>query len=333
MISGRPFGMKNSHDVEASDSSCMRLPLDAWERDMTEAIGEIRRLGLEILKKHSTVNGKAAEASTDWKLEERQVEEHQALLSLRTSIGAVAGKLDDVLQQMNPEHVDAAAQTIEQNLPTIEEAFLTVRHAALDLLRWTRRSGRVENSPLPDEYRASYARLISHTPMIKPRLDALQKELLERSREPEIDPSVPKLLSAITRYNGVMDAARGFVRAIVDPPLELTFQETKGFLEDWNGYPVKTRAGLATELNDCCQFLLYDQKEFSQRVEEIRPDLANGMDASLYSMLIGGVRVLFSVDEDPLFGLLMVTLYRAVDSGCYDEVCETVTASLYHELR
>lgn len=300
---------------------------------MTRAIEDIQRLGLAILEQHGGASDKAAQNAKDWGLEKRQGDEYEALLSMRVAVGAVAERLDPVLQQKSPVHLEAAAVAIEHNLPIIEESFLTVRHAALDLLRWSRRSGYLEGSPLPDAYRASYARLVAYTPEIKPRLDALRKELLGRSTAPDADPTVTRLLSAITRYNGVMDAARGFVQAIVDPPLELVFQETQGFLDDYARFPVDVRAALATGVNDCCQFLLYDEQAFFQGVENVRSAIAEGIDSSLYSILIRGAYIIFSVDEDPLFNQLTVTLYRAVGNDAYEDACATVAASLYQDLR
>ncbi|RKX40162.1 MAG: hypothetical protein DRP64_13075, partial [Verrucomicrobia bacterium] len=181
-------------------------------------------------------------------------------------------------------------------------------------------------------YRASYARLVSYTPIVKPRLEAMQQELLKLARDPEADESVQALLSAITRYNGAMDTARRFVQAIVDPPLELTFQETNLFTEDWQGYSVEERSHLASEMNDCCQFLLYDESEFNKRAEAIRPQLADGMEASLFALPVDTVRILFTVDEDPVFGQLTITLLRAVRADCRDEACESIIQTLYNEL-
>ena len=141
-----------------------------------------------------------------------------------------------------------------------------------------------------------------------------------------------RLFSAITRYNGVLDTAREFVRAIVDPPLELVFHETKKFLEDWQACSPEEQSHFASELNDCCQFLLYDDAEFNRVTEKIRPALSGGVEASLRLMNIDESRILFSIDEDPVFGQLIVTLYRVVAERLFDEACKSTIESLYHEL-
>jgi len=308
------------------------LPLDEWKADMNAAVEDICSLGLEILKIHRAASENAAENSEHWKLEERQKEERKALLQFFDAGKIIFERLEVAMQQLEPKPMNTAADAIGQYLPRFEEAFVTMRHAALDLLRWTQRTGRIEGSTLPDEYRASYARLVSYTPKFKPRLEAMQQELLKLAHDPGADESVQALLSAITRYNGAMDTARRFVQAIVDPPLELTFQETNLFVEDWQAYSVEERGHLASELNDCCQFLLYDEAEFNNRAEAIRPPLADGMEATLFALPVDAVRILFTVDEDPVFGQLTVTLLRAVRADCHDEACETIIQTLYGDL-
>jgi len=259
-------------------------------------------------------------------------EEQEALLRLFDAAEGINGKLDIAMLQLDAESLGAATTAIEEHLPSIEASFLIVRHAAQDLLRWTRRAGRIEESTLPDEYRAGYARLVSYSPKFKPRFEAMQQKLLKLANTSDAEESVNVLLSAITRYNGVMDTARGFVQAIVAPPLELVFQETSLFVEDWQTCPVEERGRLASELNDCCQFLLYDEAEFGRRAEEVRPQLPDGMEASLFNLPVDAFRILFTVDEDPVFGQLTVTLLRAVQADGYDEACESVIQALYSEL-
>lgn len=308
------------------------LPLDEWKADVNAAVEDICSLGLEILKIHRSASKKAAENAELWNLEERQKEEREALLQSFDASGIILEQLEVAMQQLDAGALNIAAHAIDRHLPRFEEAFVTIRHAALDLLRWTQRTGRIEGSTLPDEYRASYARLVSYTPKFKPRLEAMQQELLKLARDPEVDKGVSALLSSITRYNGAMDTARRFVQAIVAPPLELVFQETNLFVEDWQAYSVEEQGHLASELNDCCQFLLYDESEFNNRAEAIRPQLADGMEATLFALPIDAVNILFTVDEDPVFGQLTITLLRAVRADSHDEACETIIQALYGDL-
>lgn len=318
---------------EAMISGWDPLPLNQWDGDMTAAVEEIHRVGLQILEKHQTVSDRAAEVSNHWKLSERQEAEHEALQKLLDAVRAVSASLNTIFETGSPAAMAAATDTINTNLPVIEKSFITIRHAALDLLRWTRRDGHLEGSTLPEQYRASYAALVAYTPQFRPRIIQLLDDLLDLVQQEGADAAVQQLLTALTRYHGVLDTARGFVQAVVDPPLELTFQETQGLLDEWQQLDVSVRSALGTELNDVCQFLLYDKEKFNAGVEEIHHQVSEGLDASLMAIEAEGHKVLFSVDEDPLFHQLAVTLYRAVPSDTFESTCEELFDRLYHELR
>jgi hypothetical protein len=308
------------------------VPLDEWMADMLAAVDDIRVLGLEILRVHGQAGEMAQEVSREWHLEERQRAEHQALVSLFSAAEEIIGSLDTAMQNLDTKSLLAAVAVIDRQLPGIETSFLTARHAAQDLLRWTLRAGQIEGSTLPDDYRAAYARLISYTPRFKPRLEAMQQKLLKLATSPGVGEGIRELLSAITRYNGVLDSARSFVQTIVDPPLELVFQETQLFVEDRHLLSAEARAHCASELNDCCQLLLYDEAAFERRTEAIRPQLAEGMEASLFSLSVDALYLLFTVDEDPVFGQLTVTLLRAVTADDYSIACESIIQTLYSDM-
>jgi hypothetical protein len=101
------------------------------------------------------------------------------LLRLFDAAESINGKLDAAMQPPGAKSLTAATAAIDLHLPCIEESFLIARHAALDLLRWTRRAGRIEGSTLPDEYRTGYARLVSYSPKFKPRFEVMQQKLLK----------------------------------------------------------------------------------------------------------------------------------------------------------
>jgi hypothetical protein len=323
------------------DSNDSPLPIEAWSADMSAAIDQIREIGQHTLETHRAASDKAAESAEHWKLAERQKDEraalHQLFGSSRLIIEAVEDtrqlmRADDVAVATLHESMHATAAAIESNLANIEEAFLTIRHCALDLLRWTGRAGRIDDSELPSQYRASYARLIAYTPVFKPRLEAMQDELLALREGADVHPDVQLLLSALTRFNAVADTARGFVKSVVEPPLELVFQDTDTLHSDRQKYTTADQRRMATEFNDCCQLLLYDRAEFDRRVEHIRPQLPDGVEASLYVLAADKVRVIFTVDEDPMFEQLTVTLLRVVDKSDCDSAIASVVQDLYSEL-
>lgn len=323
-----------------SISSDGPLPIQAWTKEMSAAIDRICELGRMMLTKHSG-NEKAAAVAKEWKLAERLDDEEKALHELFRRARAIIESIEVVRLQMARRSVDEptlhqamrdAVHAIHEHLPEIEHAFLVSRHSALDLLRWTDRSGYLDGSPLPADYRASYAELVAYTPVFKPRLEKIQHELLALKHRKQVHEDARHFLSALTRYNALADSARAFVKSIVEPPFELVFHDTEGFQDDWQAIDVQHHGGLATEINDCCQLLLYDQRAFDHRVESIDPNLPDGVDASLFVLSIDDWRVIFTVDEDPVFHELRISLLRIVDAMQYNPVIDRVIRELYSGL-
>ena len=146
------------------------LQLEQWDNDMRAAVEEICRVGHEILKLHRSASERAAAVSVYWKLEPRLEQERKALLELLGGVREVSEKLSAVMVCATSENLTDASDCIDRNIPVVEQAFITIRHAALDLLRWTKRSGHLEDSALPEEYRHSYAALVTYTPKFRPRM-------------------------------------------------------------------------------------------------------------------------------------------------------------------
>jgi hypothetical protein len=318
------------------------FPVSTWLADMKAAVDRIFELGTAILDTHRLASDKAADNADRWNLVERIETERTALLCLVEKIREIVQAVVQCRQLM---HSDSASQdqildtieycsaTIESNLPDIEKALVTIRHVALDLLLWTQRSGKIEGSELPGEYRATYGRLIAYAPIFKPMLAALQDELLLLNKEPRLRPEAQRLISALNRYNAVAESARGFIRSVVEPPLELVFHETDTFISDFQALTSDQLAQVATEVNDCCQLLLYDPMEFRRRVEHVRPQLAEGLDATLVVLTVSdGLKVIFTVDEDPVFEQLTSTLLRVVPEHELAKATDDLTRALYGHL-
>lgn len=308
------------------------LPVKEWSDAMQSAVDEICDLGLKLVEVHRAAGERAELIAKNWRLAEKQSQERDALHALFGAARLIVEQLDLTVQEPSCANMRTAAEVVDKNLPLIEQAFLTVRHSALDLLRWARRSGQLEGSTLPSEYRAGYAKFISYAPILRTRLETLQQELMQRAGEEESGPEVAEFLAAVTKYNAFAITSRNFVQAVVEPPLDLVFQETNIFLEDWENSSVQLRTRMGSEINDCCQFLLYDVPSFEKRVCLNRLELNDGIDSSLYEVADGDTRILFTVDEDPLFGQITITLLRMVGDDQYEEAKASLIKSLYRDL-
>jgi hypothetical protein len=324
--------------MHASDND--PLPIDEWSAAMKTAIEQICEIGSRTLQVHRTASDTSAAIADGWQLAERLEDERAALLDLFESARRIVEAIEstrrcvqaDVSASTQHGSMRQCADVIDENLPHIEQAFLTARHSALDLLRWTQQFGHIEGSDLPAQYRASYAKFIEYSPVFRPRSEAMQQDLLSLAKDKDVHPDVRRLLSALTRYNAVADSARCFVKSVVEPPMELVFHDTESFQADWQTYDAAVRGHLGTEINDCCQWLLYDPARFDRSVQRVRPRLAGDIDASLCVLSVESTRILFTVDEDPVFEQLIVTLLRAVEEGEFESACASVIQDLYRGL-
>lgn len=317
------------------------LPIDEWSAAMKAAIEQICDIGHKTLQTHRKASDKAAAIADGWQLETRLEDERVALGRLFENARRIVEAIEltrqviqsDAAETDQLDSIRECADAITESLPHIEHSFLEARHSALDLLRWTQQFSHIEESDLPAQYRASYARLIEYSPVFRPRSEAMQQTLLALSKDKVVHPDVRRLLSALTQYNSVSDSARCFVKSVVEPPMELVFHDTESFQNDWQACDAALQGHLATELNDCCQWLLYEPAKFDRCIQRVRPQLAGGIDASLCVLPVEDMRILFTVDEDPVFEQLTVTLLRAVPEHEYPRACESLIHDLYSGLK
>ena len=302
-----------------------------WSDAMEAAANEICELGQQLVACHRRTGGRAEEILRNWKLEERLVEEREALGRIFRAGREVLEQLRLARMSMRPGLLRESADVIEQSLTEIENSFLVVRQCAQDLLHWVQRFAPVEASDLPARYRASYGRLIAYSPVLKPRLEAFQQELLDAAESDGAGSEIRALLSAITRYNGTLETARRFVRAVVEPPLDLVFLETEEFIGEMQHIPLDSRASLASSLNDCCQSLQYERANFDRQVTPVSEHRPVEGESSLVVFAHGNYRVLLTFEEDPIFDRMTVHLLRVVDLKDFKIACESVSRTLQEE--
>ena len=302
-----------------------------WAAAMAATVEGIDETGRNLVATHRQNSARAEEVCRNWGLEERQAEERIALESLIAVARKILRKLNSALESGDATDLAAAAEAIEDGLPEVESAFLTVRHGAQDLLQWADRHGDPAHHGVTDTFRALHGRLTAWAPVFKPRLEAFQMDLVAQAARPGPDPAVGRLLSAITRYNAVLDSARRFVAAVVDPPLELVFAETDRFLEDVEIIPLDQRAAVASKLNDACRRLMYEPAVFYSIVQQVDLPQPDGIESSLALFESHGICVLLSVEEDPIFGQLKIHLLRAVVDAEFENALAEVTRALAAE--
>ena len=116
--------------------------------------------------------------------------------------------------------------------------------------------------------------------------------------------------------------------------MELLFEASKKFEKDLNQFEKKERAKILEKLNYYCDALLNDKSIFYSSVH--KPHifmLGNDMQQSLYSMRISiDIRVILTVDEDPLFDQILITLFRVIRHDQLEKAFRSIGESLYQQL-
>ncbi len=69
---------------------------------------------------------------------------------------------------------------------------------------------------------------------------------------------------------------------------------------------------------------------FARALRPLSVQLKGGFTSSLYSLRAGGgVRIIMAVDDDPVFGRTMVTLFRVVPHGELEHSFRSIASMLY----
>ena len=281
---------------------------------MTSASADIGRLSQSLLNPDQDLTERARQICINWRLRERSAQEQKSLNTLASCVLPVLESIDAVLREKSTKNISFAAEQIENRLADIEASFLKVRHFAQDLLHWVHKYNPEGNESLISEYRSAYGQLISMAPRIKPNLQQLNMDLVRLSGDEGSGDAAGRLHSALTRYLAVLETAHGFVGAVVEPPLELVFEETESFLDDLQAIELPMRRELASHLNDTCQSLLYYPQKFESAVEQVTSDSEPDVDSSLVVFRHAGFAMYLTVEEDPIFGNLTVQLLRVVSN-------------------
>jgi Txe/YoeB family toxin of Txe-Axe toxin-antitoxin module len=94
--------------------------------------------------------------------------------------------------------------------------------------------------------------------------------------------------------------------------METVFQTTKSFEKDLNKLSAADKGLVIQHVNKIADLFRTNQKSFySSTYRPMKIKLPPGLDSSLYSMRINqNLRVIFSIEDDPLFEQTNLTLFR-----------------------
>jgi len=116
--------------------------------------------------------------------------------------------------------------------------------------------------------------------------------------------------------------------------VDVLIDSTKGFEKDLAKLSKEERALVVEKINSCAQLFPTQKAVVYRKLHRLHlPSLVNGYESSLYTLRISyKLRLIFAVDEDPIFEQTVFTLFRVVQHGELEKAYKSVAESLYQEL-
>jgi Txe/YoeB family toxin of Txe-Axe toxin-antitoxin module len=112
--------------------------------------------------------------------------------------------------------------------------------------------------------------------------------------------------------------------------MEVIYQSTKKFEKDIKTLGEAEKTKVIRKINTLSDIYLTDKDTFFKSHQVKKLILTEQMISSLYSMRIDHrLRLLFSIDEDPIFNQLILTLYRVVTPDLYSKALPQIIEALY----
>jgi mRNA-degrading endonuclease RelE of RelBE toxin-antitoxin system len=116
--------------------------------------------------------------------------------------------------------------------------------------------------------------------------------------------------------------------------VDVLIESTRSFEKDLDRLSNDEKAITVKKINDCAS-LFPNQKVYVYRKLRRLPLLSglNGYESSLYTLKVSQkLRVILAVDEDPIFGQVIFTLFRVVQHDGLDKAYQGIAESLYQEV-
>ncbi|MEH2061275.1 MAG: hypothetical protein V7K50_03230 [Nostoc sp.] len=116
--------------------------------------------------------------------------------------------------------------------------------------------------------------------------------------------------------------------------VDVLIESTRGFEKDIAKLSEEEKATAIQKINDCASLFPTQKGDVYRKLRRL-PQLSylNGYESSLYTLRVSEkLRMILAVDEDPIFGQVIFTLFRLVKHDDFDKAYKGVAESLYQEL-
>ncbi|MFN7639666.1 MAG: hypothetical protein ACK6CP_15835 [Pseudanabaena sp.] len=114
--------------------------------------------------------------------------------------------------------------------------------------------------------------------------------------------------------------------------MDILIESTSRFEQDLSSMSEGEKDIAIQKINDCAA-LFPEHKINAYRKLRRLPLSISGYDSSLYTMRISPEsRIILAVDEDPIFGQVILTLFRVANRDDFNKAYQVVVESLYKDL-
>lgn len=116
--------------------------------------------------------------------------------------------------------------------------------------------------------------------------------------------------------------------------MELLFESTKSFEKELSKFQAKDKKSIIKKINMYCSLLgNEDKSEFYKNTSQpFKAMLKQNDSSTLYVLRVGhDIRVVLTVDDDPIFNQIIITLMRVIRHSDMDKAYKGVMESLYQE--
>lgn len=116
--------------------------------------------------------------------------------------------------------------------------------------------------------------------------------------------------------------------------MDILFNSTEAFEKDIQRFDSSVRKRIAYRINEVAQAFIKNRRTFAQIARKpYKIKLNNGFKSSLYSVKLDepDIRIILTIEDDPIFDQGIVTLMRVVNRGNLREAYSASAMSLYQD--
>ncbi len=114
--------------------------------------------------------------------------------------------------------------------------------------------------------------------------------------------------------------------------MDVRFNSTRAFEKQLGSLTSKERARIAAKINQLAELYSADSAGLSRLATPFSRKVLGGYDFSLYTARLSHKdRLIFSAEDDPIQGEVVLTLFALTTPDKYGRTIENITESLYQE--